>query len=108
MHPTLFTASVLWFGVSVQQLCFGLDSHYSDVAVGWTRTTSTEFGLDSHYIKIAVVGTISTATVVLVGKSLRQLCCGLDSHYINVAMVWTISTATVLWVAHSVQRICCG
>ena len=66
---------MLWFGVSVEQLCFGFDSNNSDVAVGWT---------------------VCTATVLCVAQSEQQLCCGFDSHYRNCILGWTVSTVTEL------------
>ena len=68
----------------MQCMCFGLDNHYSDVAVRWT---------------------VSLANMMWAGRSVQGLCCGFDSQYSNQVVGCSVSTATVLCVGQTVQQL---
>ena len=105
MGWALSTATVLWFGLSVQALCCGFDSQYSNCVVDCTVIIAI-FGLDIQYSNFVLVWTVSTATVLCIGHTVQQLCSGLYSHYSNCVLGWTVSKATVLWAILSLQRVC--
>ena len=72
-------------GQSVQRLCCGLDSHYSDVAVAWTVSTATVLWAGSHYSDVAVASDCVVGWTVIIAM-----------------LVWRrVSTATVLWAGQS-------
>ena len=75
---------LLWAGQSVQLLCFGRDSHYIDVAVGWT---------------------VSTVTVMWAGQSLQRCSCVLDSQNSDCVLGSKV-IAMLLWTQQSVQLLC--
>ena len=122
-----------------------MDSHYSEDSRGLDKLYGTWYGLDSRYSDFAVGLSYSTATVIgwtviltkmlwagqsvehhlLARKSLQRCCCGLDSqynnscgldsHYSDVAggstvstasvMGWTVIMAMLLWAGQSLEQM---